>query len=108
MREELGWQHTNLSELYAFVSYGCANPSNFLCLADTYNTIESGCKNFLSVAIPLERLGHKTKGIRLDSGDLAQLSKDAKSLFASTGERVGIDFGHLIVVASNDINEDTI
>ena len=43
-----------MSELYAFVSYGVVNPSNFLCLIDTYNTVESGCKNFLAVAIVLE------------------------------------------------------
>lgn len=46
--------------------------------------------------------------MRLDSGDLAQLSKDAKKLFKETGERFGKDFSHLKVMASNDINESTI
>ena len=86
LRDELGWTNTILSELYAFLSYGSSYPENFLCLVDTFDTIESGCRNFLIGAILLEKLGYKAKGIRLDSGDLAQLSKDAKVLFKEVGE----------------------
>jgi len=46
-----------------------------LALVDSYNTLESGVKNFLIVALVLDELGIKAKGIRLDSGDLAELSK---------------------------------
>ena len=83
-------------------------PSKFLCISDTYHTIESGAKNFLIVAILLERRGFSSQGIRLDSGDLASLSIEAKALFKSTGDLMGIDFSHLKVVASNDLNEKSI
>ena len=69
------WTDTNLSELLAFLTYIIAYPNNFLALVDTYNTIQSGVKNFLIAALVLEEIGQKAKGIRLDSGDLAQLSK---------------------------------
>jgi nicotinate phosphoribosyltransferase len=108
LREELGWTGTNLQELHAFTAYAFSHPTNFLCLADTFHTIESGTKNFLILAVILHRLGYEPKGIRLDSGDLAELSKQARKLFAETGARFGIDFSGLHVVASNDINEKTI
>ena len=107
-REELGWQHTNDSELYSFVSFACSYPDNFLWLADTYNTIESGWKNFILVGLVLSELGYKPKGVRLDSGDLAQLSKDCKRLWIETGNKYGYNYSDLIVIASNDINEETI
>ena len=107
-REELGWLHTNNSELYSFISFGCSYPDTFLCLVDTYNTIESGCKNFILVALVLSELGHKPLGIRLDSGDLAQLSKDCKKLWTEIGSKYGFDYSHLHVIASNDINEESI
>lgn len=45
---------------------------------DSYSTLNSGLKNFLIVALVLKSLGHEPVGIRLDSGDLAQLSKDCR------------------------------
>jgi len=47
-------------------------------------------------------------GVRLDSGDLAELSKESKKLFKHAGDIFGIDTSHLKVFASNDINEATI
>jgi len=47
-------------------------------------------------------------GIRLDSGDLAVLSKQAKALFSEVSERYAKDLTHMKVVASNDINEAAI
>ena len=44
-------------------------------LVDTYDTVKSGTRNFLLVALGLLRAGYKPIGIRLDSGDLAYLSK---------------------------------
>ena len=50
-------------------------PHNFLVLADTYDTLSSGVPNFVCVALALEDAGYKARGIRLDSGDLAKLSR---------------------------------
>lgn len=47
----------------------------YLALVDSYNTIESGVKNFLITALVLAEVGVKPVGIRLDSGDLSELSK---------------------------------
>lgn len=108
VRTELGWTGTNDSELYSFISFACSYPDTFLCLIDTFKTIDSGCKNFLIVAVVLSELDHKPLGVRLDSGDLAQLSKDCRKLFIEVGEKYSYDFSKLTIVASNDINEDTI
>ncbi|KAK9061864.1 hypothetical protein SSX86_019048 [Deinandra increscens subsp. villosa] len=62
---------TNQSELAAFVSYALAFPDNFLALVDTYDVTRSGIPNFCAVALALNDMGYKAKGIRLDSGDLA-------------------------------------
>jgi nicotinate phosphoribosyltransferase len=74
-RTELGWTNTNLSELFSFLSYASCNEEGFLGLVDTYDTMGSGVKNFLLAALVLDEIGVKAKGIRLDSGDLAELSK---------------------------------
>ncbi|MDR3737228.1 MAG: hypothetical protein P4L10_17070 [Acidobacteriaceae bacterium] len=74
-RSELGWTRTNYSELLAFICYASANEQGFVALVDTYNTLESGVKNFLIVALVLDELGVRVGGIRLDSGDLSELSK---------------------------------
>lgn len=66
---------TNYSELLAFLSYASCSRDSFLALVDSYDTLNSGVKNFLIVALVLDELGMKAKGIRLDSGDLASLSK---------------------------------
>lgn len=109
-REKLGWTKTNLSELYAFISFATSYPDAFSSLVDTYSTINSGIKNFLIVACVLKDLGYDAKGIRLDSGDLAQLSKDCRQHMKDTGEKLGekYDFSKCQIVASNDINEKTL
>lgn len=107
-REELGWTQTNLGELYAFVSFAHSYPDTFNALVDSYSTMNSGVKNFLCVALALKELGYDSIGIRLDSGDLAKLSQDAKRLMKETGMKYGHDFSHMKVIASNDINERTL
>ena len=109
-RSELGWEQTELSELYAFVSYACSFPNNFIALVDSYSTLNSGVKNFLCVYLALYELGYRSGkyGIRLDSGDLIQLSKDSRQLFLQTGQKYGFDFSDIKIFASNDINEDRI
>ena len=57
------------------------------------------------VALCLKKVGHEPLGIRLDSGDLAQLSIEGRNLIDSTGKRYGYDFSKVKIVVSNDINE---
>ena len=64
--------HTNEGEFASFIAYGIAFPNNFICLVDTYNVLESGILNFICVAFALfDAKYFNTKGIRLDSGNLA-------------------------------------
>ncbi len=80
IRVELEFTKTKLSELYSFASFMVSNYQNFLVLGDTFDSIHSGTKNFLICATFLMRHGIKAKGIRLDSGDLAKISIQAKKL----------------------------
>lgn len=105
-RRELDAMRTNDGELAAFVSYAIAFPNTFLALVDTYDTLSSGVPNFLAVALALHEIGYKPIGIRLDSGDLSYLSKQARVKFIEVSERYGIEsFKRLSITASNDINE---
>ncbi|HEX2988405.1 MAG TPA: nicotinate phosphoribosyltransferase, partial [Chloroflexota bacterium] len=107
-REELGGNRTNEGELASFIAYAQAYPQGFLALVDTYDTLRSGVPNFLSVALALREVGYRPMGIRIDSGDLSFLSKKARQLFREAGQRNGGDLEKLIIVASNDIDEETL
>ncbi|XP_033727466.1 nicotinate phosphoribosyltransferase-like [Pecten maximus] len=96
-------------ELAAFISYASAFPDGFLALIDTYDVIKSGLPNFCTVALALHELGYEPRGVRLDSGDLSYLSKFVRSRFKKVADSLNLPwFGKLTIVASNDINEDTI
>mmetsp|Transcript_27803 Transcript_27803/g.50516 ORF Transcript_27803/g.50516 Transcript_27803/m.50516 type:complete len:577 (-) Transcript_27803:1959-3689(-) len=100
------WESTNDGELAAFIAYAVAFPNSCLCLVDTYETLQSGLKNFIMVALVLDDLGYMPKGIRLDSGDLAYLSMECAREFAAVATKFDRPFFHdLGIVASNDINE---
>jgi len=105
---DLGFERTsNEGELLAFAGFARAFPNNFLVLVDTYDMLGSGIPNFLSLALALHRLGYKPVGVRLDSGDLAYLSKEARNQFKKAAEKTKIDyFSKFMIVASNDINEN--
>ncbi|MDK1031169.1 MAG: nicotinate phosphoribosyltransferase [Planctomycetia bacterium] len=107
-REELRFTETHEGELAAFVAYAQAFPNSFLALVDTYDTLRSGVPNFLTVALALHRIGYKAVGIRLDSGDLAYLSKETRRMFRDVGERMSVDFAALAILASNVINQGTL
>ena len=82
---------------------------NFLALVDTYDTLNSGVKNFILVGWALYKLGFKPVGVRLDSGDLAYLSKETRKLFRRSDEIIGESvFGCCNIAASNDINEEVL
>lgn len=100
---------TNKGELAAFIAYAAANPEKFLALIDTYDVLNSGLPNFVAVAMALAALGYRPVGVRIDSGDLAYLSLKVREYFCKVEEvfnRVACGFGRLLIVASNDINED--
>ncbi|KAH9663606.1 Nicotinate phosphoribosyltransferase 1 [Citrus sinensis] len=100
---------TNQSELAAFISYALAFPNNFLALVDTYDVMRSGVPNFCAVALALNDLGYKAVGIRLDSGDLAYLSCEARKFFRTIEKEFGVpDFEKMSITASNDLNEETL
>ncbi|XP_034937371.1 nicotinate phosphoribosyltransferase isoform X1 [Chelonus insularis] len=71
--------------------------------------VRSGLLNFCAVALALSDLGYRAIGIRIDSGDLAYLSQAARETFQRLAERFNIPwFAKMTIVASNDINEETI
>jgi len=103
------FSETSQSEMAAFTSYALAFPTKFQALVDTYDVMRSGLPNFCAVALALNDLGYKALGIRLDSGDLAYLSTEARKCFRAIEKEFGVpEFGKMIITASNDINEDTL
>ena len=107
-RSLLGFEHANEGELAAFIAYAAAFPESFLCLVDTYDALSSGVPNFLCTAFALMDLGFRPVGVRLDSGDLAFLSRMCRNMFATCGERTGRDTGPFRIVASNEIDENVL
>lgn len=93
---------TNEGELAAFVSYAQTYPAGCLLLVDTYNSLQSGIPNAILVFKVLKELGYKPLGIRLDSGDLVYLSKEARRMLDSAG------FQEAIIFASNELSEEII
>lgn len=91
------------TEYEAFLSYAKVQPDNCILLVDTYNTLKSGVPNAIKVAEEyLIPNGHRLKGIRLDSGDLAYLSKEARKMLDDAG------LHDCQISASNSLNEDVI
>ena len=90
------------SELEAFRAYARSFPDNCLLLVDTYDTLKSGVPNAIKVFGELRAAGHEGKGIRLDSGDLAYLSKQARKMLDDAG------FPDAIICASGDLDEYSI
>uniref|UniRef100_A0A8R1I0W0 Nicotinate phosphoribosyltransferase n=1 Tax=Caenorhabditis japonica TaxID=281687 RepID=A0A8R1I0W0_CAEJA len=97
-------------ELTAFVAYAIAFPDTFLALIDTYDVLRSGVVNFVAVSLALHDLGYRSMGCRIDSGDLSYLSKELRNVFIKVaGLKTEFNFFETMpIVASNDINEETI
>jgi nicotinate phosphoribosyltransferase len=93
------WVESFPSELEAFRAYGRAYPDSCLLLVDTYDTLRSGVPNAIQVGRELRARGQEIRGIRLDSGDLAYLSKEARRILDEAG------FRDAIIVASSDLDE---
>ena len=91
------------TEYDAFLKYAKTNPDNCIFLVDTYDTLRSGIPAAIKVANDyLIPNGYKFKGIRIDSGDLAYLSKEARKLLDEAG------FTDTKICLSNGLNEFTI
>lgn len=95
------WVMSFDDEYEAFAAYAQAMPNNCVFLVDTYDTLE-GVRGAIEVGAKLRAAGHEMAGIRLDSGDLAYLSIEARKLLDEGG------FPAAQIVASNDLDEHII
>ena len=88
-------------EYTAFYTYAKLYPMACTLLVDTYDTLNSGVPNAIKVFKQMKKEGIELKnyGIRLDSGDLAYLSKKARKMLDDAG------FKDAIITASNDLDE---
>ncbi|MFV0590317.1 MAG: nicotinate phosphoribosyltransferase [Draconibacterium sp.] len=93
------WIQSFDTELQAFRSYAKTHPNNTVLLVDTYDTLKSGVPNAIIVGNEMKAEGKQLKAIRLDSGDLAYLSKKARKML----DRGGLE--DVQIIASNQLNE---
>jgi len=89
-------------ELTAFRKYAEVFPDSCILLVDTYDTLASGIPNAITVAGELREKGHELVGVRIDSGDLAYLSRESRRMFDEAG------FPKVRIVASNELDEQII
>ena len=95
------WVMSFDSEQEAFDQYAAIMPNNVILLVDTYDTLR-GVGHAIKTGCNLREHGHRLAGIRLDSGDLAYLSIEARKLLDDAG------FTDTLIVASNDLDETII
>jgi nicotinate phosphoribosyltransferase len=93
------WVESFPNELEAFRAYAKTFPDTCVLLVDTYDTLKTGVPNAIRAAKELEKAGHRFMGIRLDSGDLAYLSKRAREMLDKAGLK------HAGIVASSELDE---
>ncbi len=87
------------SEEEAFRAYAEVYPDGALFLVDTYDTLGSGVPNAIKIFDELVQKGHKPIGIRIDSGDLAYLTKKARKMLDDAG------YPYTKICASGDLDE---
>ncbi|MBA3464556.1 MAG: nicotinate phosphoribosyltransferase [Deltaproteobacteria bacterium] len=95
------WVMFHGDELASFRAYADALPGNCTFLVDTYDTLD-GVANAIEVGRELRAKGYPLLGVRLDSGDLAHLSSEARRMLDEAG------FSDTKVVVSNDLDEHVI
>lgn len=86
-------------ELTAFRYFSETRPEECVLLVDTYNTLRSGLPNAITIAKEMEARGHRLKGIRLDSGDLAYLARESRKILDKAG------LYYVKIAASNQLDE---
>jgi len=95
------WVLCFADEPAAFEAYARSMPGNCIFLVDTFDT-HAGVRHAIDAAQRLREHGHQAIGIRLDSGDLAALSRDARRMLDDAG------LADMKIVASNDLDEHAI
>ncbi len=95
------WVMAFKNEVQSFEKYAFAMPNNTILLVDTYDTLD-GVRNAITVGLKMKKANHKLLGIRLDSGDLAYLSTEARKLLDEAGLQ------DVAIVASNELDEHLI
>jgi nicotinate phosphoribosyltransferase len=93
------WIQSYGDEITAFRKFAELYPDNCVFLVDTYDTLKSGIPNAITVGKEMEQKGYKLSAIRLDSGDLAYLSKKARNMLDQAGLK------YVKIVASNQLDE---
>src|SRR5690606_17388207 len=96
------WIQLHDDEEEAFRKYAEVLPDQVSLLVDTYDTLRTGLPNAVKVGHWLESMGKRLQSIRLDSGDLAYLSKRARQMLDEAG------LGYVKIIASNDLDENII
>ncbi len=96
------WVQSFPDELESFRAFVRTFPEESVLLVDTYDVLRSGVPNAIKVAKELENEGKRLKSIRIDSGDLAYLSKRARAMLDAEG------LSYVTIVASSDLDESTI
>ncbi|MFI5334904.1 MAG: nicotinate phosphoribosyltransferase [Chlamydiales bacterium] len=89
------------SELASFRAFAEVLPSGSIFLIDTYNTLQ-GAEHAIAIAKEMRKIGKEMGGVRLDSGDFAQLSIEVRKKLDAEG------FPHTKIMASNELDEETI
>lgn len=93
------WVQSFPDEYQAFRAFADQYPEGCILLLDTYDTLNSGLPNAIRVGKEMEQAGSRLFGIRLDSGDLAYLSKQARKILDEAGME------YVRIVASNQLDE---
>lgn len=96
------WVMSFPTELDAFRAYANVFPDGCLLLVDTYDTLKSGVPNAIAVFHELRARGYEPAGIRLDSGDIAYLSRKSREMLDAAG------FPEAKICASGDLDEEVI
>ena len=95
------WVMLHDGEMEAFEEYAEAMPNNCVLLVDTYDTLE-GVRRAARIGAKLKAKGHRLIGVRLDSGDLAYLSIEARRILDAAG------LEDAAIYATNDLDEKVI
>ena len=95
------WVMAFPTELDAFRAFAKSSPKNCCLLLDTYD-VRQGIKNAIICAKEMEEAGERLAAVRIDSGDLAKLSKEARAAFDEAG------LPYVKISVSNDLDEYTI
>lgn len=93
------WVQSFSTEIEAFRAWASLHPDNAMFLVDTYDTLKSGLPNAITVGREVEARGGRFAGIRLDSGKIAYLSREARRILDEAG------FPNATIMASSDLDE---